>query len=126
MFQLRIANCQHLRTKIFTALINVHSRVVRAKTIIRILGLMGWLVAPKKGHVPFLVGIWTTLSQNRSEFIRVMGNFWRSLVSIAMVAMPDFAPPRVVASTWMCVKWIGVDADECIFAAGDVRYRVGL
>ena len=75
---LSIGSSQHLRTRIFTALINVHGRVVRAKTIIRILEPIGWLAAPKKGHLPFLGGVWTAVSCPRSEFVRVTGLFWRS------------------------------------------------
>ena len=75
---LSIGSSQHLRTRIFTALINVHGRVERAKTIIRILGLIGWLAAPKKGHLPFLCGVWRAVSCQRSEFVRVTGLFWRS------------------------------------------------
>ena len=126
MIKLRIGKSQCSHTKVFAALINVHGRVVRTKTVVRILGLIGWLAAPKKGHLPFLAGVWTAVSYNKSDYITIIGNFWRSLVSAALIAMPDFAPPRVVASTWMCVKWISVDTVEYVTVTGHVRYRVGI
>ena len=84
LVRLCIGNSPHLRTRIFTALINVHGRVVRAKTIICILGLIGWLAAPKKGRLPFLAGVWMAISYSRSEFIQVTDTFWRSMVSTAL------------------------------------------
>ena len=124
--QLSVGNSQYLRTRIFSALINIHGRVVRAKTIIRVLGLIGWLAAPKKGHLPFLAGVWTAVSYSRSEYIRVTGTFWRSLVSASLVAMPDFRPPPVLSESWLYAKWIAVDAAEYVNDRGAVRYRVGL
>ena len=124
--QLSVGNSQYLRTRVFSALINIHGRVVRAKTVVRILRLIGWLAAPKKGHLPFLAGVWTAVSYNRSEYIRVTGTFWRSLVSAALVAMPDFRPPRVLSQSWVYAKWLAVDAAEYVNNQGAVRYRVGL
>ena len=126
VLQLSIGNSQQLKTRIFTALINVHGRVVRAKTIVRILGLIGWLAAHKTVHLPFLAGVWTAISCQRSEFVRVTGLFWRSLVSAALVAMPNFVAPTVLAGSWMFAKWIDVDAADHVTDSGAVRYTVGL
>ena len=124
--RLSIGNSQYLRTRVFSALINIHGRVVRTKTVIRVLGLIGWLAVPKKGHLPFLAGVWTAVSYNRSEYIRVTGTFWRSLVSAALVAMPDFRPPLVLSQSWLFAKWLAVDAAEYVNDRGRVRYGVGL
>ena len=99
---------------------------MRAKTIVRILCMIGWLAAPKKGHLPFPVGVWTAISCQRSEFVRVAGLFWRLLVSAALVAMPDFVAPPILAGSWMFVKWIAMDAAEYVTVSGTIRYRVGL
>ena len=97
-----------------------------AKTIVHILGLIGWLAAPKKGHLPFLAGVWMAISYNRSDYIRVTDTFWRSMVSAALVAMPDFKPLSVIAASWMLAKWVAVDAAEYTTSQGATRYRVGL
>ena len=73
--QLSIGNSQYLRTRVFSALINIHGCVVRTKTVIRVMGLIGWLAEPKKGHLPFLAGVCTAVSYNRSEYIWVTGTF---------------------------------------------------
>ena len=44
----------------------------------------------------------------------------------ALVAMPNFAPSKILAGSWMLAKWVAVDAAEYVSAHGKVRYRVGV
>ena len=99
---------------------------MRGGTVVRVLGLMGWLAAPKKGHLPFVAGVWTAVSYNRCEYIRVSGTFSRSLVSAALVAMPDFRPPPVLSQSLVYAKWLAVHAAQYVNSQVRVRYRVGL
>ena len=68
-------------------------------------------------------GVWTTISYSRSEFIQATDTFLRSMVSAALIAMPDFQPPLVLAGYWMFAKWVVVDAAEYITSQGIVTYK---
>ena len=47
-------------------------------------------------------------------------------MSAALVAMPNFVAPTVLAGSWMFAKWIAVDAADHVTDSGAVRYTVGL
>ena len=47
-------------------------------------------------------------------------------MSAALVAMPDFVTPKILAGPWMVVKWIAVDAADYVTVSGTIQYRVGL
>ena len=65
------------------------------------------------------------LAYNRTEYVRITYNIWRSLVSTTCFAIADFRAPRVLSPSWMTVKWLAVDAAEVQLPYG-LRYRVGL
>ena len=116
--ELNIFNFQFLKTMLFAALLQVYGRVIQAKLLMRILGLIGWCVAPATGHLPFLSGIYMLLAYRRTDYVRITYNIWRSLVTTTCFAISDFRVPRILSSSWMTVKWLAVDTAEVQLGCG--------
>ena len=121
-----IENDVMLVAKIISAVISLCDTVVPVQQVQRILGLINWLAAPRKGHLPFLARIYSLLSYNRARRVRVTPWFWISVVQAVAVAAPAFHPPPLLAGDWRLVKWIAVDAAGFFPRDGSVGYRVGL
>ena len=125
LLDLSIGNSHMLQTRLFAALLQMHGKVVPVKLIQHVLGLIGWCVAPGKGHLPFVAGIYALLAFGRAEYIRGTYNMWRSVVTVAFFAISTFRVPKILSPDWKLVKWLSVDAAEFLSEFG-VRYTVGL
>ena len=121
-----IENDVMLVAKIISAVISLYDAVVPVQQVQRILGLINWLAAPGKGHLPFLAGIYSLLSYQRSRRVRVTPRFWISVVQAVAIAAPAFHPPPLLVGDWRLVKWIAVDGAGFFRGDGSVGYRVGL
>ena len=123
---LSISNNISVITRIIACLVVLWGGYVSSKDFMRVVGLIGWLGTPARGHLPFLGGVYSALFLGRSDRLKVTPRLWISLVTAAMIVLPPFAVPPHLVTSWLCLKWVSVDAAEYSVARGCKRYRIGM
>ena len=126
LLALSIANAALVIAKLVACLVITWGSYVPHKTLMRIVGLIGWLGTLATCHLPFLGGACCALFWGRCEWLKMMPRLWLSLASAAFVACPPFRVPWLLISDWRYVKWIVDDVAEFWDASGFKRYRIGM
>ena len=124
--ELSISNSVVLMAKVLIALVLAWGETVHVKTVMRILGLIGWCATPGRGHLRFLGSVYGAVFRNQSSFITVRPPLWQAMVTALVIAMPRFRPPAIFTRSWMLVKWIFVDAAQFYDRFDRLRFRVGV